>query len=117
MGGSSLAPELFARVFTPWTQLYRPELPHLPVSVLDTTEPDAIGALEKRLRLKHTPGVGARTARLLEERVGPPRVLFSLAQDDLEARGVPRRLARALTDAGPLQAARAEVARRVKSVL
>lgn len=54
MGGSSLAPELFAEIFGPWAQLHRPETPHLALSVLDTTNPDAIRSLEKRLDLKHT---------------------------------------------------------------
>ncbi|UCG25908.1 MAG: bifunctional transaldolase/phosoglucose isomerase [Chloroflexota bacterium] len=54
MGGSSLAPELYARTFTPWVQLNRPEQPHLELSVLDTTDPDAIRALENDLTLERT---------------------------------------------------------------
>lgn len=54
MGGSSLAPELFAHVFGPWAGLNRPEAPRLALSVLDTTNPDAIRALENQLDLKRT---------------------------------------------------------------
>ncbi len=64
-----------------------------------------------RLRLARTPGVGARTARLLEERVGSLEALFALSASELEAAGVPARLASALADPGPLAAARAERAR------
>ncbi len=53
-GGSSLAPELYAQVFTPWAELYRPEAPQLVLSVLDTTDPDAIRSLEHGLDLDHT---------------------------------------------------------------
>jgi glucose-6-phosphate isomerase len=47
MGGSSLAPELFARVFGP-----RNGYPGC--SIADTTDPDAIAALTERLDLAHT---------------------------------------------------------------
>lgn len=64
-----------------------------------------------RLRLARTPGVGARTARLLEERVGSLEALFAFSAAELEAAGVPARLASGLADRGPLAAARAERAR------
>lgn len=47
MGGSSLAPELFARTFG------RPE-GFLELSILDTTDPDAISAQESQLDYAHT---------------------------------------------------------------
>lgn len=54
MGGSSLAPELYTQVFTPWAELYRPEAPRMVLSVLDTTDSDAIRSVELGLDLDHT---------------------------------------------------------------
>jgi transaldolase/glucose-6-phosphate isomerase len=54
MGGSSLAPNLFAETFGPWARLSQPESPPLALSVLDTSDPDAIRALEARLDLERT---------------------------------------------------------------
>ncbi len=54
MGGSSLAPELYARTFAPWVQLNRPDQPHLDPTVLDTSDPDIIRALENDLTLERT---------------------------------------------------------------
>ncbi|MGD2049016.1 MAG: bifunctional transaldolase/phosoglucose isomerase [Chloroflexota bacterium] len=54
MGGSSLAPELYAKTFSPWMQLNRPEQPSIELSILDTTDPDTISALCDRLKLDKT---------------------------------------------------------------
>ena len=77
------------------------------------TDPEVLvpeRALLARLRLARTPGVGARTAKLLEERCGPPAELFDLDEPALRARGVPARLARALGDPRPARAAERELA-------
>jgi glucose-6-phosphate isomerase len=47
MGGSSLAPEVFSKVF-------RVAKGYIEVSVLDSTDPEAIQSLAERLDLKHT---------------------------------------------------------------
>lgn len=54
MGGSSLAPELYAKTFGPWVKLTRPDQPTIEVSVLDTTDPEAILDLRGRLKLNKT---------------------------------------------------------------
>ncbi|MGD2079428.1 MAG: transaldolase family protein, partial [Chloroflexota bacterium] len=54
MGGSSLAPELLAKTFAPWARLNRPNSPQLALTVLDTTDPDAIISLERQLDLRRT---------------------------------------------------------------
>ncbi|MGE0709122.1 MAG: DNA-processing protein DprA [Planctomycetota bacterium] len=62
-----------------------------------------------RLRLARTPGVGPRTALLLEERCGSPPEMFRRSAEELCACGVPPRIARALAADGPLREARAEL--------
>lgn len=64
-----------------------------------------------RLRLARTPGVGPRTARLLEERLGPPTRILGATRAKLVDAGVPARIASALTRAGADADARAELER------
>lgn len=73
-----------------------------------TTRPDP--TLFDRLRLARTPHVGPRTARLLEERCGPPHAIFSHDFDALRALEVPTRIARSLTNPSVLAAVKAELA-------
>ncbi len=54
MGGSSLAPELFAKTFSPWVKLTKPVPSPLEVLVLDTTDPDAIRSMAESLDLSKT---------------------------------------------------------------
>jgi transaldolase/glucose-6-phosphate isomerase len=54
MGGASLAAELFAKTFGPGIRLGKPLQPHLQLSVLDTTDPDAIRTRANRLDLSRT---------------------------------------------------------------
>ncbi len=72
--------------------------------------PDAEGELLARLRLARTRGVGARRAKLLEERCGPPLDLFRLGLEGLRALEVPPRIAHALVDPRFAELARAELA-------
>jgi len=67
-------------------------------------------ALLARIRLARTRGVGARRAKLLEERCGPPLDLFRLGLEGLRALEVPPRIAHALVDPRFAELAEAELA-------
>lgn len=67
-------------------------------------------ALLARLRLARTRGIGARRAKLLEERCGSALELFSLGLEGLLEREVPPRIAHALVDPRYAELARAELA-------
>ncbi len=54
MGGSSLAPNVYAKAFSPWIRLLHPETEQLRVKVFDTTNPDAIRSLEKQSNLERS---------------------------------------------------------------
>ncbi len=54
MGGSSLAPELYAQSFGPWIRLMQPGSAHIEATILDTTDPESIDRLAARLNLKRT---------------------------------------------------------------
>jgi len=75
--------------------------------------PDAASRalLFDHLRLARAPGVGARTARLLLERCGSVAAVFADGPAALEARGVPRRVARSLHDPALARAGRTELDR------
>jgi DNA processing protein len=72
--------------------------------------PSTDEALLARIRLARTRGVGARRAKLLEERCGPPRELFCLGLEGLRALEVPPRIAHALVDPRYAELAHAELA-------
>lgn len=72
------------------------------------TAPAPSPVLPLALRLARAQGVGPRTAHLILERV-PLRELFGLSAGALCARGVPRRIAEALSSPGLARAADAEL--------
>lgn len=71
--------------------------------------PGSEARLLARLRLARTANVGARRAKLLEERCGPPLEIFRLGLEGLRALEVPPRIARALVDPRFAKAAQAEL--------
>lgn len=75
-----------------------------------SAQPGPYDALLARIRLARTRGVGARRARLLEERCGPPLDLFRLGLEGLRALEVPPRIAHALVDPRFAELARSELA-------
>ena len=90
MGGSSLAPEVFARVLGP-----RPGHPRL--SVLDSTHPDAVQGLAARLDLAHTLFLVSSKSGTTTETLSFFRAFWDLARRKLPAPG--ERFA-AITDPG-----------------
>jgi len=90
MGGSSLAPEVFARVLGP-----RPGHPRL--SVLDSTHPDAVQGLAARLDLARTLFLVSSKSGTTTETLSFFRVFWDLARRKLPAPG--ERFA-AITDPG-----------------
>ncbi|HVF60554.1 MAG TPA: hypothetical protein VNJ70_12180 [Thermoanaerobaculia bacterium] len=90
MGGSSLAPEVFARVFGP-----RPGHPRL--SVLDSTHPDAVQGLAARFDLGRTLFLVSSKSGTTTETLSFFRAFWDLARRKLQAPG--ERFA-AITDPG-----------------
>ena len=85
MGGSSLAPELFAKTFTPWTRpAYSAETP-LELSVLDTTDPDAIRAETGQLDLAKTLFIVSSKSGGTVETLSGFNYFYNLVQDALGA--------------------------------
>jgi transaldolase / glucose-6-phosphate isomerase len=94
MGGSSLAPDVFARTFGP-----QPGYPRL--SVLDCTHPDAIAALTQRLNLRHTLFIVSSKSGTTTE---PLSFHLYFAEAIRAAGGAPGRSFVAITDPGtPLE--------------
>jgi len=92
MGGSSLAPETFDRTFDA-----APE--SLDVSVLDSTHPDAVSAVESRLDLSRTLFLVATKSGTTTETLSLFRYFFNRVQEEEEAAEAGARFV-AITDPG-----------------